>query len=375
MRLRNPAKAPESSVPLDHLSVLELPFDLFVVTMLSLASHSLLRAPLKLATSASKVAPIRSARPRPLSPFHLNSSKFVQSRYYRLSSKVFDNAFSSKSTSQDDLEDVDEKVVDFSILHPKGKPVDRELKLSQSAKTYTDAQKERSTKALKKLASRIPTLREPNSGDNQRFVDSCLAGNDSEVIRLWTDSLVEAFIVSPGAYCAALVSISRMENEGVSVSVTKMLQDIQASKRPPVPLFYIILMEHSAKIGEFARAKRDFHNFAYMANHKYEDLEERHEGITESGYKLPEDLSRPNYGVAQDCGYDSMEDVVNALEYYSLLISASDGTAGPLSRLRTIDALVSKWNCTLLGKRNPMRTPQIILDNEEEISKRFLSLD
>lgn len=343
--------------------------------MLSLVAQAALRAPAKVSKRAFVKAPSQTAHPRSLSHVYLNSSKSLQSRNYKLSSKLFDNASNASNAAKDVPDMADPENFDFSVLQPKSRnTAATNAPRKASTRKYTAEQKTRSTSALKKLQSRVLASKDENPGDNQSIVDTSAAGKDLEVADMWTMTQSAPFVVSLNAYCSILISLSRLENEGIAVEMLPVIADLYSSKRTPTALMHLILMEHWTKIRDYPKARREFVSFIEVANAQFEDLQEKHDDLVDSGRTVPDNLKGPLHNVFEGCSFDSMEDLVDSLRYYVLTVSSSEGTAGPLSRKRTIEAMVRQWNSTELGKLAPIASTDELLENEKKISERFLTL-
>lgn len=343
--------------------------------MLSLVAQTVLRAPSKASKCALNKGPSHQVRPRSLSHVYLNSSKSLQSRTYKLSSKLFDDAANASNETKDRFDFPDPENFDFTVLQAKPRaPAPAKTTRKASTRTYTAEQKERSLNALKKLQARVVSSKDTNPGDNQVIVNYSAAGKDQEVADMWSSSQSTAFTVSMNAYCSILISLSRLETGGIAVEMLPVIADIAASQRSPTAMIHLILMEHWTKIRDYAKARREFVSLVEVANAHFEDAQEKHDDLVDSGRTVPDNLKAPLHGVFESFSFESMEQFVDSLRYYILVISSSEGSAGPLTRKRTGEAMIKQWNGTELGKLAPIGSADELLANEKEILDRFLTI-
>lgn len=313
------------------------------------------------------------ARPRLVSKVYLASSKFSQQRSYKVSAKLFSNATTAEEASEQKIDYSNPENFDFSVLQPKLRvTTPSSTPRKQSKRTYTAEQKDRSTMALRRMQSRVLAHKGDNPGDNQRIIDESAAGNDTLVWDMWMETTSTHFVISMDAYASILISLSRLENEGFAVDVAPLIAGMNTETRRATPIVRMILMEHYTKLKEYAKARREYITVIELANVKFEDLQEAHDDLIDSGRTVPDNLKGPLFNIFEHCSFESMDALMDCLQYYMLVISSAENTAGPLSRRRIIEAMTKQWNSTELGKLLPFANAEEILTKEEDITSRFL---
>lgn len=341
--------------------------------MLTLWATGLRKASRK-APGAIHRSSARSSRPASLSRVYgAMNQKSSQSRSFLTSRKLYSESNHVAGDSENSVEAAGENEFDFTMLQPKlqAKSATKAANKS-SARTYTDAQRQRSAKAMQKLQNRISKAPNQIAGPNEEIMAQIEAGNDAEVLEIWKARHDGSFPLSMSGFCAILISLSRLEDSGLAVDIQPVINEVYLSQKGPTPLIHLILLEHYTKAQDYARARREFLSLVEVTNSKYEELQEQIELLEDGKMEIPANLKSQFHGLHEYVQFSSMNDFLGAIEYYALVVSSAEGTVGPLTRKRTIDSMAKQWNSTEVGKMLPFTDSDTMLSNEAEIISKFL---
>lgn len=261
-----------------------------------------------------------------------------------------------------------EEAVDFTTMSPQGVQVQ---KVVDEAVVFSDKEKKRSGKATDAWLRLIERSQGRNPQRNEAVVLAARRRDFAEVQRLWGESYTWGYPISPDAYNSFILGMTRLEDEGVYVDVEKVFADYQASGVRLTTITHFAMVEYYTKRHAWHEARRSLRSLSLFLNRRYEDLQELADQHEENGEEIPQNLLGPHFNIAAHSGFASLDQIKLSLAYYFLVISEMDGTAGPLSRRRTLDALFQHWNNTELGALSPFDNVEAFLSDERKTITSF----